>query len=116
MITLDDLIFELQDLRDDVGGDAVVRVAHQPQWAFEYDVDSVAHVAAKRERKNRPASPAVVYLAEGRQVGYLQGDAAVAVGWSEAKEDDKDECDGSPDCGCDECNAVAAGSGVEGDR
>lgn len=36
-MTVSDLIDQLQDLADEFGDETVVRLAHQPRWAFEYD-------------------------------------------------------------------------------
>jgi hypothetical protein len=85
-MTLRDLIDELEDLAEDFGDDADVRLAIQPRWAFEYSIREVAGVDA------RPDEPAVIYIGEGNQLGYLPQRAAVALGWSEA-DDDEDEDD-----------------------
>jgi hypothetical protein len=80
MITISQLIEYLQDVQHEVGEDAEVRVAHQPQWAFEYSLDDRVGVA-----------DGVVYLAEGTQVGYLPHKASVAVGWSEEDYDEEED-------------------------
>jgi predicted RNA-binding Zn-ribbon protein involved in translation (DUF1610 family) len=114
-MTLDELISELEDLRDEHGGGIEVRLAHQPSWPFEYSVDKVvASPDDEGDEKECPecgepldyrtvdgqrvmvcmdrqhcgfeagaedAPPPVVYIAEGRQIGYLPGEAAKALGW-----------------------------------
>lgn len=82
-MTLDALMAALEELRADVGGDADVRFAAQPRWSFEYSIapEVVGIVGAE------DSAGAVVYLAEGSQIGYLPGPAAVAIGWSSNHED-----------------------------
>ena len=53
---------------------AKVRLAEQPRWALEYRLSCAGE------------SNGVLYLAEGRQIGYLPLKAAIAIGWH-------DECD-----------------------
>jgi hypothetical protein len=68
---------ELIDHLSDYDPDAEVRLAHQPEWPFEYSVQSVASAEEAAElREPDPdednAAPAnVVYIAEGEQLGYL---------------------------------------------
>lgn len=94
-INLDDLIERLEELREEVGGESEVRLAHQPRWAFEYSIDENAIAAAKvpAEEYRRKRSEVVVYIGEGSQVGYLPHKAAVAIGWSEARDDEEDDDD-----------------------
>jgi hypothetical protein len=103
-MTLNDLIEQLTDFRDSGGvpGDTEVRLAHQPNYPFEYDIDGVSlyeyepeddwgadpsltdsQKAQAREAQDREkeANPTVVYIVEGSQRGYLSGDAAKACGW-----------------------------------
>jgi hypothetical protein len=87
-MTLDGLIAALEELRADVGGDADVRFAAQPRWAFEYAIASeVVGVVGAGD------GGAVVYLAEGQQLGYLPGPAAVAIGWSSRDAGDDEDAD-----------------------
>ena len=68
-MTVEDLICELQQQ----DRDAEVRLAQQPAWAFEYDLDGVTSA-------NTPDGN-IVYIAEGNQLGYLPQEAKEAVGW-----------------------------------
>lgn len=89
--TLDALIEQLTDLRDELGtGDVEVRLAQQPRWAFEYSIGEVeateAVLVGDPDEDGEPATeadarPPVVYIAEGSQLGYLPAQAAEALGW-----------------------------------
>ena len=86
-----ELIERLSHLAEEHGDNVEVRLAEQPQWAFEYSIDDV--VAVSDDDDDAPAEDypgqyvdgptvaPVVYLAEGRQLGYLPGPAASALGW-----------------------------------
>lgn len=74
-MTLDALIGQLQALRDDYDGDTEVRLAQQPNWPFEYAVGTVEAVDLGS------AAQPVVYIGEGRQLAYLPGAVAAALGW-----------------------------------
>jgi hypothetical protein len=87
--TLRDLIDALTDLADHYGDDTEVRLAQQPRWAFEYSIGEVAVANGDDEDDDddddgEPAAAAapVVYIGEGQQLGYLDGAAARALGWS----------------------------------
>jgi hypothetical protein len=84
--TLRDLIDELEELAEEHGDDVEVRMAQQPNWPFEYSVDAVVAVVnvdedEEGEVEPKAGEPIVVYLAEGRQLGYLSGFAVRALGW-----------------------------------
>jgi hypothetical protein len=101
---------ELMEMLQDMDQDAEVRLAHQPQWAFEYSVDQVIQVEAPRivtcaefDEMSKEAQeqveaeadegecilldehqeiPAtVVYIGEGHQIGYLPRQASRELGW-----------------------------------
>lgn len=78
---IQDLIEQLQDLANEHGEDIEVRLAHQPQWAFEFSIGEVAVV----EAEDSEDEGAVVYIGEGEQLGYLSGAGAVALGWKEER-------------------------------
>lgn len=104
-MTIDELISILQDAAEEVGGDAEVRLAHQPQWPFEYSlsgqtviskpgVDDLeeherfmgceemdAEAELQRLRQIVEEGSAIVYLGEGSQLGYLPGDVKSGLGW-----------------------------------
>ena len=75
---LSELIETLQGIADEYpDADPDVRLAMQPQWAFEYSIHSVTPVSL--EEDDRGEDPPVVYLSEGAQLGYLPGAAKEAV-------------------------------------
>jgi len=74
---LQDLIDRLTAIAEEHGDaeeDLEVRLAHQPSWPFEYELDSSSDLAV---------SAGVVYIPEGRQIGYLPGVVARDLGWKE---------------------------------
>lgn len=77
-ITLDELIDKLEELRNDVPGNAIVRIAWQPTYPLYADVSVV--IAGTNE-----VSDPVVYLAGGNETaGYLDGSTTQALrneGW-----------------------------------
>ena len=87
---ISDLITELQAHEAEFG-DIEVRTAQQPKWAFEYSIDRV-EVATTIDDDDRDAGKkTVVYLSEGRQIGYLPGSAAYVLGWSDCGDNDDDQ-------------------------
>tara|TARA_R110000824_G_scaffold386657_1_gene581646 strand:+ start:314 stop:520 length:207 start_codon:yes stop_codon:yes gene_type:complete len=68
-MTVAELIEELKYMEQD----AEVRFASQPSWPFEYDIVGVVEVNVDEDD--------VVYLEEGRQLGYLPGEAKDELGW-----------------------------------
>ncbi len=73
-MTVEELIQELQYM----DGDATVRFASQPSWPFEYSIYGVVQTTVKDSRDNEED---IVYLEEGRQVGYLPKEAKDELGW-----------------------------------
>jgi len=69
-MSIDELIEVLQEAREDLGGDAEVRLAMQPNWPFEYTI-----------RNGTASAEGVIYLAEGRQLDYLPGEISQEFGW-----------------------------------
>lgn len=91
-MTIAQLIEELEEQREEFGGDTEVRLMTQPNYPFEQRLDGVTTLAAINEYRGeekgfKPASPrgwesrpedrpkAVVYLLEGSQLGYGTKDA-----------------------------------------
>ena len=72
-MTVRELIEELR-LMDQ---DATVRFASQPSWPFEYSINGVVQTIVD----NRGNEEDIVYLEEGRQVGYLPKEAKDELGW-----------------------------------
>jgi len=64
-MTVEELIQELQYFDRNVE----VRIAQQPSWPFEYDLNGAAFIDGK------------VWLIEGNQLGYLPGKVAEDLGW-----------------------------------
>ena len=74
-MTVRQLIEELQFMNQD----ANVRFASQPNWPFEYSIGDI--VSADVENRSTGEEEEVIYLAEGRQIGYLPGEAKDALMW-----------------------------------
>lgn len=103
-MTIQELIDQLEDMKDSVGENAEVRFASQPSWPFEYSIRDV-HVLNKDERRQLAEEAMredgmdedeirenfdedeleftedVVYLEEGSQIGYLPDQAKQLIGW-----------------------------------
>jgi hypothetical protein len=63
--------------------DTPIRLATQPHWPFEYTLGGIALTPDDAEGDGtEPTGDPVVWIAEGRQVGYLPGIASNALGWS----------------------------------
>jgi hypothetical protein len=73
-MTLEDLIEQLEDYRNELGGDCEVRLMCQPHWPFEHEIAGLAstlEMADLDDREtNETTNGAVIYLTEGRQLGY----------------------------------------------
>ena len=103
-MTIQELIDQLEDMKDLVGENAEVRFASQPSWPFEYSIDG-AYSLTKDERRcmaeaamrdegmtedeikenidedELDETEDVVYLEEGYQIGYLPDEAKQLIGW-----------------------------------
>jgi hypothetical protein len=91
VLNLRELIEDLEDLAEEFGDDAEVRLAQQPRWAFEYSLGRIAGTKGRPAKGNREATPACIYLGEGSQLGYLPQAAAVALDWSASGDEDEDD-------------------------
>jgi hypothetical protein len=93
-MTIRELIDRLADLAEEHGDGLEVRLAEQPQWAFEYAITDVVAVTPEDDGDDDapvedypgqyvdgPTAAPVVYVGEGKQLGYLPGAAANALGW-----------------------------------
>jgi hypothetical protein len=74
-MTIDELIERLEDYRDAMGGDAEVRLMTQEAWPFENTIAGVVSLdEIPGDPDDEPDSPGdgddVVYILEGRQLGY----------------------------------------------
>ena len=79
-MTVQELIEELR-LFDQ---DAQVRFASQPSWPFEYSINGVVQAVVDKPDKHTYdgyEQEDVVYLEEGRQIGYLPSEAKEELGW-----------------------------------
>ncbi len=72
-MTVRELIEELRLLDQD----ATVRFASQPNWPFEYSINGVVQAIVDY----KGLAQDIVYLEEGRQVGYLPSEAKEELGW-----------------------------------
>lgn len=63
-------IGELKEMLEEMDDDKEIRFASQPSWPFEYFIMS-----------NYGENDEAIYLAEGRQLGYLPGDIKDELGW-----------------------------------
>ena len=72
-MTVDDLIERLEAYRDELGGDAEVRLATQQNYPLEANlrgVCSASEIIDSCDEDEQAVNEAVVYLVEGSQVGY----------------------------------------------
>ena len=79
-MTVQELIEELRL----VDQDAQVRFASQPSWPFEYSINGVVQAVVDKPDKHTYdgyEQEDVVYLEEGRQIGYLPSGAKEELGW-----------------------------------
>ena len=77
-MTVEELIIELQHMNPS----SEVLFASQPSWPFEYTIDAVIEIHPESEYdEDDPEGSSTVYLGEGRQKGYLNGEAKDELGW-----------------------------------
>jgi hypothetical protein len=75
-------VAELIEVLEGYNPDSEVRLASQPKWPFEYSVSNVVSAMSDENDGDRdPDALAVVYIAEGTQIDYLNGDAIELLGW-----------------------------------
>ena len=72
-MTVEELIEELKFY----DGELEVRFASQPSWPFEYSINGVIQTIVQ----HRDEEQDIVYLEEGRQLGYLPKEAKEELGW-----------------------------------
>jgi len=92
-MTLQELISQLQDFAEDYGDDTEVRLAFQPSWPFEHSIGAVALVDVNTDDRDLDddgddfsyeasgSEEFVVYIGEGRQIGYLPSEAKAELDW-----------------------------------
>ena len=66
-------VSELKEILEYYDDDMEVRFASQPNWPFEYSILDAVMVNVDEED--------VIYLEEGRQLGYLNHKAKEELGW-----------------------------------
>ena len=79
-MTIEELIRELEGLPQDTE----VRFASQPSWPFEYSISDVVYTPLAESVLNEDDEEeeiGIVYLGEGRQIGYLPGVVKDELGW-----------------------------------
>jgi hypothetical protein len=77
-MTIAELIERLEEYRDELGGDAEVRLMTQPNWPFEYDLAGLASGAEIQAEADDEADdesddetePHVLFIVEGQQLRY----------------------------------------------
>jgi hypothetical protein len=75
-LTIDELIENLENYRDEIGGDAEVRLMTQQNWPFENSVHGLAsgaEINASDEDEDDDgdvASDQILYIVEGQQLCY----------------------------------------------
>jgi hypothetical protein len=76
-MTINELIERLEDYRDEIGGDAEVRLMTQSNWPFENDIFGLASGAEINDEGDDDLNDDgdveaddVVYICEGQQLGY----------------------------------------------
>ena len=77
-MTIDELIARLEDYRDEIGGDAEVRLMTQQNWPFENTICGLASGAEINgidddedgDDDDDATEDSVLYIVEGRQIGY----------------------------------------------
>ena len=78
-MTIDELIARLEDYRDEIGGDAEVRLMTQQNWPFENTICGLASGLEINDfdeddedgdDDDDATDDSVLYIVEGRQLGY----------------------------------------------
>ena len=78
-MTIDELIARLEDYRDEIGGDAEVRLMTQQNWPFENSIYGLASGAEINDYDeddedggddDDASEDAILFIVEGQQLGY----------------------------------------------
>lgn len=73
-MTVNELIERLEEYRDDLSGDVEVRLMTQQNWPFENAITGLTsgeEINSTEDDDNADVeSDAVIYIVEGRQLGY----------------------------------------------
>lgn len=77
-------VADLLEILEDLDPDTEIRIASQPQWPFEYSLADAVEVYPDDDPDNDTVfaeGESVLYLVEGRQLGYLPGVVKGEIGW-----------------------------------
>ena len=75
-------VAELIETLSGFNPDSEVRLASQPKWPFEYSISEViAALSDDADIHSDTRDLEIVYIAEGTQIDYLNGDAIAQLGW-----------------------------------
>lgn len=74
-MTIDELIERLEEYRDDLGGDAEVRLMTQANYPFEHNITGLASGAEILAEEDDDGDvdvtePGLLFIVEGQQLGY----------------------------------------------
>lgn len=72
-MTINELIERLEEYREDLGGEAEVRLMTQANWPFEYTIAGLAsgeEINDQAERDDAVDADQVVFIVEGQQRCY----------------------------------------------
>lgn len=84
-----EMIEKLEDLAEDFGDNAEIRLAQQPSWPLEYSIGEINAVDINElteeeedEGEEGDEPEYVVFIGEGSQLGYLSRNGSKALGWN----------------------------------
>ena len=74
-MTINELIERLEEYREEIGGDAEVRLMTQANWPFEYGITGLAsreeiNAAVDEDANEYPPNERILFIVEGQQLGY----------------------------------------------
>lgn len=75
-------VWQLKEVLNELDDDIEIRIAVQPQWAFEHILFNAGLASINGDL--------TLYLGIGNQIGYLPQEAGVAIGWYDAPDDGDD--------------------------
>ncbi len=73
------IVCELIEVLEGFDEEMEVRLAIQPNWPFEHNIDDVLSAEVHDDLSGQDVS--ILYIGEGHQLGYLPGVAKEALGW-----------------------------------
>lgn len=76
---------KLLELIEQYPDDCEIRFASQPAWPFEYSIEDIHFQKSDNDigddMDTDTESTGIIYLVEGRQIGYLPGNVSKELGW-----------------------------------